>query len=272
MKTNSLFAILFFTIFSTIILFSCGGEDDPDPTPDPVVTPCSSPPTLSLVAENTGCAANTGKITATGAGGTGTLTYQLGNGVFQSSSVFENLAAGEYTITVKDTQDCTTSAKATVGNADAPTISLVLENAGCDTNTGQIIVNATGGSGILEYSLNGGTFQSNSIFSNLAAGTYTVSVKDASNCEATASATLKTGINYTDNIVSIISTNCAISGCHSGSQSPNLSTFENVSNSASRVLSRAAARTMPPRSSGLSLSEAEIKLLECWVEDGAPQN
>ena len=102
MKNNSFFVILFFTIFSTIVFFSCGGGSDPEPTPDPVVTPCSTPPTLSLTAENTGCASNTGKIMAVGAGGTGTLTYQLGNGAFQSSAVFENLAAGEYTITVKN--------------------------------------------------------------------------------------------------------------------------------------------------------------------------
>ncbi|WP_375560411.1 hypothetical protein ACE193_22370 [Bernardetia sp. OM2101] len=272
MKNNSLFAILFFTIFASIVLFSCGGDDDPNPTPDPVDNPCSSPPTLSLTAENTGCAANTGKITATGAGGTGALTYQLGNGDFQSSAVFENLAAGEYTITVKDTENCTTNAKATVENADAPTISLASQNAGCDSDAGSITVTATGGSGNFEYSLDGGTFQSGATFSNLAAGTYTVSVKDSENCEATASATLTTGVNYTDNIASIINTNCAISGCHAGGQSPSLSNFNGVSGNASRVLSRAAARSMPPSSSGLSLTDAEIKLIECWVEDGAPQN
>ncbi len=272
MRNNSLFIILFFTIFSAIILFSCGGDDDPDPTPDPVDTPCSNPPTLSLAAENTGCAANTGKITATGAGGTGTLTYQLGNGTFQSSAVFENLAAGEYTITVKDSKNCTTNKKATVENANAPTISLVSEDTGCDSNAGSITVTASGGSGNFEYNINGGAFQSNAVFSNLVAGDYTVVVKDTENCEATATATLKTGINYTDNIASIITTNCAISGCHSGNQSPNLSTFNDVSSNASRVLSRTAARSMPPRSSGLSLTDAEIKSIECWVEDGSPQN
>lgn len=272
MKNNSLFAILFFTIFSSIVLFSCGGSDDPDPTPAPVDTPCSTPPTLSLTAENTGCATSTGKITATGAGGTGALTYQLGTGAFQSSAVFENLAAGEYTITVKDTEDCTTNATTTVGNADAPTISLVSENAGCDSNAGSIAVTATGGSGNYEYSIDGGAFQSGATFSNLVAGAYTISVKDSENCEATAEATLTTGINYTDNIASIINTNCAVSGCHSGNQSPQLSTFNNVSENSSRVLSRASARTMPPRSSGLSLTDAEIKALECWVADGTPQN
>jgi hypothetical protein len=271
MKNNSLFAILFFTIFSSSVFFACGGGDS-DPTPDPVVTPCSTPPTLSLTVESTGCSANTGKITATGAGGIGTLTYQLGNGTFQSSVIFENLAAGEYTITVKDTENCTTNQKATVENTDAPTISLVSVNAGCDSNAGSIAVTATGGSGSFQYSINGGVLQSSAIFSNLAAGAYTVSVKDTENCETTASTTLKTGVNYTANIASIINTNCAISGCHSGNQSPNLSTFNDVSGNASRVLSRASARSMPPRSSGLTLSDAEIKLLECWVGDGSPQN
>lgn len=274
MKKNSFFTFLFLSIFSAIVLFSCGGGDDPKPTPDPdpVDEPCSSPPTLSLAAENTGCAENTGKVTATGAGGTGTLTYQLGSGDFQSSGIFENLAAGEYTITVKDSEDCTTSKSVTVANADAPTISLSSVNAGCDATDGSITVTTTGGSGNYEYSLDGGAFQSSATFSDLVAGTYQVTVKDTENCEATAEATLTTGINYTDNIASIINTNCAISGCHAGGQSPSLTNFDEVSRSSSRVLARASARSMPPRSSGLSLSDEEIQLIECWVEDGTPQN
>ncbi|MFM7727583.1 MAG: SprB repeat-containing protein, partial [Flavobacteriales bacterium] len=47
---------------------------------------------------------------------------------------------------------------------------------------GQITVTATGGTGSLQYSLNGGAFQSSNVFSGLAAGTYAVSVKDANNC------------------------------------------------------------------------------------------
>ncbi len=274
MKNNSFFLVLFITIFSTIVFFSCGGTDDPEPdtTPDPVDTPCSNPPTLSITSENTGCAANTGKLVVTATGGTGTLTYQLGSGNFQSNRTFENLAAGEYTITVKDTENCTTNQKATVQNADAPTISVTSVNAGCDSSDGSITVVASGGSGNYQYSIDGGAFQNEANFSNLGAGSYAISVKDSENCEATAQATLQSGVNYTDNVASIINTNCAISGCHSGNQSPKLSTFSEVSGSAARVLSRVASRSMPPRSSGLTLSDAEIKSIECWVEDGSPQN
>ncbi len=272
MKTNYLFVLLFFTLFSSILLFSCGGSEE-DPTPDPVdTTPCSSPPTLSLTSESTGCSTNTGSITATGAGGTGTLTYKLGNGDFQSSNTFKNLAAGEYTVTVKDNEGCTKESKTTVENADAPTISLASQNTGCDSDNGKITVTATGGSGSLQYKIDEGAFQNSNIFENLTAKEYTITVKDSENCEATAKTTLKTGINYTDNIASIINTNCAISGCHSGNQSPNLSTFGGVSQNSSRVLSRVTARSMPPASSGRELTDAEIKAIECWVADGTPEN
>ena len=276
MKNNSLLLALFLSLFSATLLFSCGGGDDPtpnpDPDPDPIDTPCSSPPTLSLTAENSGCATNTGKITATGTGGTGTLTYKLGNGNFQSGGVFENLAAGEYTVTVKDSKDCTASQKAIVQQANAPSISLISDNASCGSNNGSITATPNGGSGNYQYSIDGTNFQSSAVFNNLAAGTYRVTVKDSENCEVSAETKLTTGVNYTDNIASIINTNCAISGCHSGVQSPNLSSFNGVSNSAGRVLARAAARTMPPSSSGLSLTNEEIQLIECWVEDGKPQN
>ncbi|MBL0145772.1 MAG: gliding motility-associated C-terminal domain-containing protein [Chitinophagaceae bacterium] len=44
---------------------------------------------------------------------------------------------------------------------------------------GSVVVNTTGGIAPYTYSLNGGTFQSSNTFSNLAAGNYTITIKDA---------------------------------------------------------------------------------------------
>jgi gliding motility-associated-like protein len=56
-----------------------------------------------------------------------------------------------------------------------------------------ITVTATGGTG-LQYSLNGGAFQTSPTFTNLTGGAYTVAVKDAGGCQTTKPVTL-TGAN-----------------------------------------------------------------------------
>lgn len=54
-------------------------------------------------------------------------------------------------------------------------------NATCFAN-GSITVNGTGGVAPLQYSINGGAYQSSNMFNNLPPGTYTVTARDASLC------------------------------------------------------------------------------------------
>lgn len=61
-----------------------------------------------------------------------------------------------------------------------------------DTNFGQIIVNTTGGTAPYSYRIQPDpTYQSNNIFNNLSAGTYTIEVKDANNNFAITAATIE---------------------------------------------------------------------------------
>ncbi len=60
-------------------------------------------------------------------------------------------------------------------------------DATCFAN-GSVTVNGTGGIAPLQYSINGGTYQSSNVFSNLTPGTYTVTTRDASSCSVTSSA------------------------------------------------------------------------------------
>jgi uncharacterized protein (DUF2141 family) len=154
-----------------------------------------------------------GSVTVSGSGGSGTLQYNLNNGTFQSSGTFNNLGAGIYTLMVKDGNGCTdirtvtlTEPSALVVNA---TSSPVLCNGG---NDGKIIVtSAIGGTGTLVYSINGNTFQSSGIFNGIAAGTYTVYVKDVAGCAATTNVTVT---QPTQMVVSVSSINVS---CNVGS-------------------------------------------------------
>lgn len=73
-------------------------------------------------------------------------------------------------------------------------------------------------------------------------------------------------------VMPLIESNCAVSGCHLASQSPTLSTTAGVLNNSSRIRSEVAAKTMPPAGSGLRLTDAERETIICWVQQGALDN
>ncbi|OEK07846.1 hypothetical protein A8C32_15300 [Flavivirga aquatica] len=74
-------------------------------------------------------------------------------------------------------------------------------------------------------------------------------------------------VSFVAKIKPIIDNNCI--RCHNGSQFPDLRTYTGVSNSAQRVQIRVVNRTMPI---GGALTNDEIELIRCWVENGALNN
>jgi gliding motility-associated-like protein len=147
-------------------------------------------PALSLSSSNPACGQSNGSITANATGGTGGYEYSLNGGAFQSGATFSNLGAGSYTMVVRDAAGCTAAANTQLNSANGPSLSLSSSNPACGQSNGSITANATGGAGGYEYSLNGGAFQSGATFSNLGAGSYTVVVRDAAGCTATANTQL----------------------------------------------------------------------------------
>jgi uncharacterized cupin superfamily protein len=138
-------------------------------------------PTASVTAQPT-CATATGTITVTAPTGTG-VTYSIG-GTYQSGGTFNNVAAGTYQVTVKNSAGCISPATQVVVNAQpatpaAPTASVTAQPT-CATATGTITVTAPTGTGVT-YSI-GGTYQSGGTFNNVAAGTYQVTAKNSAGC------------------------------------------------------------------------------------------
>jgi len=82
----------------------------------------------------------------------------------------------------------------------------------CTTGNGSITATATGGQEPYQYSLNGGTFQSNPEFVNLGAGEYSVTVRDANSCETSVNSIALSITGITINFTAT-STN---SGCKAG--------------------------------------------------------
>ena len=221
----------------------------------------------------------TTSITVTAGGGTSPYTYSLNGGIYQTSNIFSNVAAGTHTVVVKDTKGCTLSkgivinqpsvfvASASAGtiNCNGSTASVVVSATGGTTpytgigtfsvsagtynyivsdaaglkdtvsvtvsqpaaitsslsagtisvngGTTSIKVTASGGSSPYTYSLNGGVYQTSNIFSNVAAGTQTVVVKDAKGC------TLSKSILITQPPVFVASVSAGTINCNGGTTS-----------------------------------------------------
>ena len=143
----------------------------------------NNPPGAPAVATTTliqpTCAIPTGTITVTAP--IGAFTYSINGGSFQAGTSFSGLAPANYTVTVKDAGGCTSTTNVTVNAVPSPsTPTFSLTQPTCLVNTGTITLTAP--LGAYTYSINGVTFQAGTVFSGLAANTYTVSVKDASGC------------------------------------------------------------------------------------------
>lgn len=135
----------------------------------------TQPSALSLTS-----AVNLRRVTLTGTGGTGALTYSLNGSAFQSNGTFNNIPNGTYTAVVRDANGCTTTATATVAIPVLVCTAAIIRPIQCNGgNEGEIAVSASGGIPPYQYALNGGAFGNNNVFANLKAGNYTLSVRDA---------------------------------------------------------------------------------------------
>jgi hypothetical protein len=131
------------------------------------------------------CGNADGALTFSASGGTGAITYSIDGSNYQSAGTFSNLSAGGYTLYAKDANGCEEMAHAVVTSTDSPDLTLqsyttVSCNGG---NDGSITLIGSGGTGALEYSIDGGqTFQASGSFTSVSAGTYAPLVKDAAGC------------------------------------------------------------------------------------------
>jgi uncharacterized protein YegP (UPF0339 family) len=126
-----------------------------------------------------------GSITVNAIGGNAPLTYSVNDGVsYQTSNVFNALAAGQYKWAVKEANGCITKGTVNLVNPAIIVASATTANPKCNGGTdGSFTIAATGGTGTLMYSKDDGlNYQTSNVFSSLAAGEYKWAVKDANSC------------------------------------------------------------------------------------------
>jgi hypothetical protein len=151
-----------------------------------------------------------GNLTITASGGNPEYLYSIG-GQFQSSNTFTGLVGGTYNINILDVNGCSFSTTASISNILPVVLSVtnVLPDF-CGLNNGGITINVNGGEAPYNISLNGQPINAGAI-SGLGAGTYNVSVTDANNCAATASAVITSPSPLQTSISDVIQPNCLVS-------------------------------------------------------------
>ncbi len=133
------------------------------------------------------CFGEKASVTFAATGGVAPFSYTF-NGETNTSGIFNNVAAGTalpYSIT--DANGCTPVTGTIDVTEPALLLALVTDvtDATCfGTQTGSITIEGRNGTAPYTFSADGVNFQTSGTFANLAAGTYTVLVKDANNCTA----------------------------------------------------------------------------------------
>jgi gliding motility-associated-like protein len=142
----------------------------------------------SIVATDVTCnGTNNGSINLTITGGT--LPYNFLWSTFQGSEDISGLDGGLYYVIVTDANGCQIKDSILVNEPDALVLTTVVTNISCfNANDGAIDLTVTGGTPSYSYLWsNNATTQD---LSSLPGGQYVVTVTDAQNCTATASATI----------------------------------------------------------------------------------
>ncbi len=174
------------------------------------------PPVLiidSVISNSISCnGAGDGTIIIYASGGVPPYQYSVDDGAsWLTDSAFEGLTPDTFEIFVMDANLCILSSD-TIILTDPPQISVSVTPTHITTcsgdTTGAIEALATGGTGPLEYSLDGMVFQSSGIFSNLPGGDALVYVRDSTGCMVSEPVT----INEPDSVLATIIKTDAVNG------------------------------------------------------------
>ncbi|MBK8444979.1 MAG: hypothetical protein IPL35_16950 [Sphingobacteriales bacterium] len=145
----------------------------------------TEPSALSASA-NTGtilCNGGTTLLNVSASGGSGSLEYSINNGGIYSTNSSFSVGAGSYDVVVRDDNGCTYVVGAVVVTEPALlSLSASATAVSCNGGMSTITASATGGTGVLTYTLDGTTSNTTGIFSGVSLGTHTVEVVDGNAC------------------------------------------------------------------------------------------
>ncbi len=167
------------------------------------------PININVNATNPTCAGFTnGSIGVTASGGTPPFTYMWSTG--QTGPFIANLGAGSYTVTVNDANGCPKTQTVVLNPQSNLMVGALGTPQTCPgINNGFATANPTGGVQPYTYLWNtGGTTQ---VLTNMAPGSYSVTVTDAVGCVGTATAVVAAAQPFQINVTGTNMTTCGVS-------------------------------------------------------------
>jgi hypothetical protein len=259
-----------FLVVIVILIFSaCSSDDDP-------VDCATSGPAISLddVQDATSCSSNDGRIRVSVSGGKEPYIFFVNNQAVGSSEEINNLQAGSYSILVRDANSCSVSLdNITILSQDFSFSTTLQPNTLCMGGNGSVTIDIVNTNPPYTFRLGNGNFTPENFFSGLKTGNHVITVQDNSSCTVTLAITIpqgSTGTSWLNDIRPIMEKNCAISGCHNGvSRSNDFREYASAKLHAKSIKSKTQDRSMPFDG---SLTQSQIDLIGCWVNDGALQN
>jgi gliding motility-associated-like protein len=134
--------------------------------------------------------ANDGTATVSPSGGTAPYSYTWNTVPVQTTATAIFLSDGNYTVTVRDANNCTITRSVNIGTNSVINVSLNnLQHVRCfGQNNGSITLNVSGGFAPYTYTWSHGATTRD--VTNLGPGNYTITVRDNSNCSVTRSYTI----------------------------------------------------------------------------------
>jgi hypothetical protein len=261
----------FIFFFLTIIAASSCVEHNLDP---PEVNCEQSGLALSLIEtiDATSCVSLDGFIRVEASGGKPPYKFSL-NDDTSDDGIFSGLRSGGYSVSVSDDQGCEYIIPNILISAEGFKFSTVITpDTECVGGNGSIALTINEGTPPFEFQFMDQGFGESSVFEFLEAGTYDVDVRDAEGCSASLEVSIpvgQTSTSWENTIRPLMVTYCAKSGCHNGISRPDLRLYEQAKFYSLQIRELTANGSMPFEG---SLTQEQIDLIGCWVNEGAPEN
>ncbi len=222
----------------------------------------------------TNCSTADGSILVEASAGKEPYTFFLNDQTAgQSTGEFISLLPGIYSVSVKDGNGCIKSVNnIDIVGADFSFSTTILDDTECLGGNGEVLITVVDGNPPYTYNISGGSFSDTNSFTGLGSGNHSIGVKDVDGCEVTLTVTVpkgKSDTSWSSDILPIVQTSCAKSGCHNGVSRPDLRLYSNAKKFAAQMKSETKSKNMPREG---SLTQDQIDLIGCWVDDGALDN
>ncbi|HET6226662.1 MAG TPA: T9SS type A sorting domain-containing protein, partial [Bacteroidia bacterium] len=183
----------------------------------PVVITETAPLVVTTTLTTEDCGKKNGTATANVTGGTSPYTYSWTTLPIQTTATATGLTHGGYTVTVTDKNGCSIATPVVIKTTTTPAAAVTSTDANCLGQGGSAVVNVTDGEAPYTYEWNTVPSRSTAQVTDLGAGEYEVTIRDARGCYSKARAVVaKAEPTFT---LTTVKTDVSCPSCKDGSAS-----------------------------------------------------